>query len=104
MSENAQRAEDVYVAELEGPEHQNAVSKAGRFVAGLASAAFGDDGSAFAGEAVVIRRQDDHAVLARVDAGNYESDQTLLDLVRHDLSELSATDFAQRWVDEPEED
>jgi hypothetical protein len=102
MTENAQRAADVYVAELEGPEHQNVVTKAGRFVAGLASAAFGDDGSAFSGEAVVIRRKDDHAVLARVDAGNYESDETLLGIVNNDLEELSAEEFAQRWVAEAE--
>jgi hypothetical protein len=102
MSDTVHRAKDVYVAELEGPEHQNPVTKAGRFVAGLASAAFGDDGSAFAGEAVVIRRLDDHAVLARVDAGNYESDETLLSIIQADLDELEPQEFAQRWAAEAE--
>jgi hypothetical protein len=51
---------------------------------------------------VVIRRKDDHAVLARVDAGNYESDETLLGIVNNDLEELSAEEFAQRWVAEAE--
>lgn len=100
MSETDQRAKDVYVASLESPEHQNAVSKAGRFVAGLASAAFGDDGSAFSGVAVVIRRLDDHAVLARVDAGNYESDETLLGIVNQDLEDMNVADFVQAWSSE----
>jgi hypothetical protein len=102
VSETQQRAKDVYTATLEEPEHQNPVEKAGRFVAGLASAAFGDDGSAFSGVAVVIRRVDDHAVLARVDAGNYESDETLLSIVNQDLEDLGVEEFVQRWAAEAE--
>lgn len=102
MSETAQRAKDVYAATLETPEHQNAVSKAGRFVAELASAAFGDDGSAFSGVAVVIRRLDDHAVLARVDAGNYESDETLLGVVNQNLEDMTPEEFVQAWASEEE--
>ncbi|MGO1320638.1 MAG: hypothetical protein ACTMIK_10355 [Galactobacter sp.] len=100
MSETVQRAKDVYVAALEAPEHQNPVAKAGRFVAGLASAAFGDDGSAFSGVSVVIRRLDDHAVLSRVDAGDYESDEALLAIVNESLEDLSAEEFARTWASE----
>lgn len=100
MTENAQLAKDVYSAELESPEHETGIAKAGRFVAGLASAAFGDDGSAFSGVSVVVRRLDDHSVLARIDGGNYESDDTLLNIVRGDLEQLSPEEFVRRWQEE----
>lgn len=87
----------VYRAELEAPEHENPLTKAGRFVADLASRAFGDDGTAFSGVAVVVRRLDDGAEVRRIDAGNYESDETLLALVREDLAALSPEDFLETW-------
>lgn len=102
MSENpataAERAGDVYEAVLEGPEHENVVTKTGRFVAELASAAFGDDGSGFSGVRVVVRRKDDRGVIARLDGGNYEGDESLLQVVQADLDELSPQEFRDRWV------
>jgi|GEM_PF-3974452 len=111
MSENAaapagrpeQTAGDVYEAVLAGPEHENVVTRAGRFVAEVASAAFGDDGSAFTGVRVVVRRKDDHGVIARLDGGNYEGDQSLLDVVRADLAELSPEEFREQWITEDPE-
>lgn len=90
-------AAEVYEADLEGPEHEGLFAKAGRFVVGLASAAFGDDNTAFSGVGVVVRRKDDHSIAWRLDAGNYESDQTLLDMVRDDLGTLSPEDFLEQW-------
>jgi len=90
-------AADVFRADLEGPDHENVVAKAGRFVAELASAAFGDDGSAFSGVAVVVRRIDDHEIVFRLDPGNYESDESVLQMVREDLASLSPEDFVSTW-------
>lgn len=91
-------AAEVFTAAMEAPEHENPVIKAGRFVAGLASAAFGDDGSAFSGVHVVVRRKDDRSEVLRLEGGNYEGDQTLLNAVRADLDELSPEDFIQQWT------
>lgn len=90
-------AAEVYVAALEAPEHENVAARAGRFVAGLASAAFGDDSSAFSGVHVVVRRKDDGSELLTINGGSYEGDQTMLDAVRADLAELSPEDFVQQW-------
>ncbi|WP_394162528.1 hypothetical protein [Galactobacter valiniphilus] len=90
-------ADTVYKAELEGPEHENAIAKAGRFVAELATRAFGDDSSGLSGVAVVVRRLDDGAEVRRIDAGNYESDETVLAMVREDLASLSPEDFLETW-------
>lgn len=91
-------AAEVYEASMEGPGHENVAARAGRFVAGLATAAFGDDGSAFSGIRVVVRRKDDGSELMTLDGGGYEGDQAMLDAVRADLAELSPAEFVQQWT------
>lgn len=90
-------AADVYEADLEEPQDQNVLEKAGRFVAGVAAMAFGDDASGFSGVGVVVRRKDDGSVLLRLDAGNYESDQILLDTVREAMTTSTPEEFVSEW-------
>ncbi|WP_309080384.1 hypothetical protein [Zhihengliuella sp.] len=70
---------------------------AGRWVAGLADALLGGDGSDALGATVVVRRIDNDAEILRITGNNIDEAEGLLALVRRDLETLTREEFLAEW-------
>lgn len=90
-------ARELYsVALEEGGE--SGVEKAGRFVTGVLTSAFGGSGYAVVGVAVVVRRREDEEEVLRIDVPDAVSGDAVLGAMQEDLDTYPADEFVDDWL------